>query len=87
MPWEKFQAQVRAISAPALIIDQESSEPAGQSAPERMAADMQVSFCPPCVWSYMTWGMQKLSASLICQILLALGSLHVRLLLMYIWHA
>ena len=49
MPWEKFQGQVRAISAPALIIDQESSEPAGQSAPERMAADMQVSFCPPCV--------------------------------------
>ena len=39
---EGFFARVRAVQAPTLIIDQESSAPAGRSPPERMAAEMQV---------------------------------------------
>ena len=42
---DDFFARVRAVQAPALIIDQESSAPAGQSPPERMAAEMQVGRC------------------------------------------
>ncbi len=36
-----FTRMVKSIQAPALIIDQESKEPRGKSAPELMAASMQ----------------------------------------------
>ena len=48
LPWKDFVAKVRAVQAPALIIDQESAAAAGQSPPERMAADMQVDYCLMC---------------------------------------
>ena len=38
---EELKAMVRSISAPALIIDQESKAPPGKTGPELMAADMQ----------------------------------------------
>ena len=42
LSWESFVRKVQAVKAPAIIVDQESSAPPGQSPPERMAADMQV---------------------------------------------
>ena len=39
--FDAFKAMVRKVEAPGLIINQESSAPAGQSSAELMAADMQ----------------------------------------------
>lgn len=38
---EELKSMVRSISAPALIIDQESKAPPGKTGPELLAADMQ----------------------------------------------